>query len=136
MTSCSSAKVGSGDALPVEGVVDDNTLRHDGRIISAIGQSFARAWLGIVGQQKIVDVVNLSGDGLGIRVKQELCFVKTKSPLRAVLTVNLITVKLARLQPFDPGVPDEFIAVTELDDISGLAVRFIEKEEENLRRVL
>jgi hypothetical protein len=33
-------------------------------------------------------------------------------------------------------VPDEFIAVAELDDIRGLAVRLIEQQEENLRRVL
>jgi len=29
-------------------------------------------------------------------------------------------------------VPDEFVAVSELDDIRGLAVRLIEKQEENL----
>ena len=78
-------------------------LRHDGRVVAAVRKPFPRARLGIVGEQQIVDVAELPGDGLGIRVEQQLGVVETQPPLRPVFAANLVAVELAGPQPFDPA---------------------------------
>jgi hypothetical protein len=65
-------EVGRANALPVEGVVDDNPLRHDGRVVARVGKQVARAGPGIVGEQQVVDVAELPADRPGVRIQQQL----------------------------------------------------------------
>src|SRR6516165_37902 len=128
-------EIGRTYPLPVERVVHDDALRHNGRVIPRVGRPVSRAWLRIVSEQQIVDVPELSGDGLGVWVEQQLRFVEPESPVGTVFTSNLVTVELAGPQPLDEHMPNELIAVLQLNNVSRLALRLVEEQKKNFRCV-
>jgi len=84
--------------------------------------------LGIVGEQQVVDVAKLPSNSLGVWIEEELCLIEAQPPLRSVLAAHLVAVELPRPEPWDKAVPDEFGAMLELNDVSGLPLRSLEQE--------
>src|SRR5262245_14784253 len=78
--------------MPVAGIVDDDPLGNDRRFVAAILHAFAASWLRIVGEQQVVGVAELPGHGLRVRVQEEFGIVESQSPLRTVLTANLVAI--------------------------------------------
>ena len=98
--------------------------------------AFAGAGLGIVGEQQVVGVAELPGDRLRVRVEQQLGVVEAQPPLGPVLAADLVAVQLPGSDALDMGVPDEPVALGQLDDVGRVAVSLVEQQQEHVGGVL
>jgi hypothetical protein len=120
------AHVRLGVALPVEGVIDDDGLRHETGVVAVVRRQIPARSARLVGEQQIVHVAELAGHGSGVGVQEELRLVEAEALLRAILAACLVAVELPRPDALDETVPDELRAVSQLDHVGRLAVGTIE----------
>src|SRR5262245_19349966 len=129
-------EIGRCGLLPVERVVDDDALWDDSGVVAAILNAIAGSRLRIVGEQQVVGVAELPGRGFGVRVEEQFGVVESQAPLRAVFPANLVAVQLSGLKALNVSVPDEPVALLQTNDVRGIAVCSVEKEQEYVRGVL
>src|SRR5262249_5146228 len=76
---------------------------------------------------KLSVFLNFSVTAFAVRIEHELRVVESHSPLGSILALYFITVQLAGSDAAHFHVPDEFVAILELDDVGRLIVRFVEQ---------
>src|SRR5262245_37273622 len=115
-------EIGGCRPLPVELVVDDDALRDDGGVVAAILGVRGGTRLVIAGEKQVVGVAELPRHRFRVGVEEQFGLVESKPPVGTVFAANLVTVQLSGCEVPYVRVPDELVALSQTDDVRGIAV--------------
>src|SRR5207302_2720603 len=121
-------------APPVEGLVDDDGLRHAARIVAPIEREVLARTPGTIGEMRIAPY-QPSGKPLGVGVEQQLVGIKAVAVLGLVGPVNAVAIELSGRNVVQIAVPDIFGAFRQLDAFEFTTALTVEQAKLDLLRV-
>ena len=122
-------------AAPLERRVDDHRLGHPRTAVEMADREILFFRAEFVGEQAVVPI-DLTRDGLGVRIEEEFRAVETVAVGGIVGAVNAVTIELTRLEIGQENVPD-LIGLFTQGDADGLVLGFhaVEEAEFDVRGV-
>ncbi len=121
-------------ASPVEGLVDDDGLRHAAGVVTAIERKVLARAAGAIGEMRIAPY-QPSGQPPGIGIEQQLVGVEAVAVFGLIGSVNAIAIELSGRNVVQIAVPDILGALRQFDAFEFAAALTVEQAELDLLRV-
>ena len=118
-------------AAPVEGLVDDDGLRHAARIVAPVEREVLARAAGAIGEMRVAPH-QPSGEPPGIGIEQQLVGVEAVAVLGLIGPVNAIAVELSGRDVVQIAVPDVLAALGQFDAFELAAALAVEQAKLDL----
>src|SRR6202007_1663556 len=121
-------------AAPVEGLVDDDRLRHAASIVAPVEREILARAARAIAEMRIAPDQS-AGKVLAGRVWQQLVGIEAVTVLRLIGAVHTVAIDLPRRDVVQVAVPDILAALRQFDALELAAAEIVEQAQLDLGRV-